>query len=131
MAGLMAGLTAKPNWYFCAELPVIKELPTTGIDEMEDIFVENIKCGGCANGIMQNLNKIDGVLEVAVNVEAGKVTCQFVGSENDLALAKVKQKLQSMGYPEVGSVAGIKATSAKAKSFVSCAVGKMSDSSST
>ena len=98
---------------------------------MENIFVENIKCGGCANGITQSLNKIDGVSQVEVDVEAGKVTCQFVDSNNSLVLTKVKQKLQSMGYPEVGSVAGIKAASAKAKSFVSCAVGKMTDSSST
>jgi copper chaperone len=31
-----------------------------------------------------------------------------------------------MGYPESGSVEGMKAATAKAKSFVSCAIGKVS-----
>jgi copper chaperone len=30
-----------------------------------------------------------------------------------------------MGYPLVGSVAGLKAAASKAKSFVSCAVGRI------
>jgi copper chaperone len=31
-----------------------------------------------------------------------------------------------MGYPETGSVEGLKAVKAKASSFVSCVVGRMS-----
>jgi len=98
---------------------------------MESIYVENIKCGGCANGIKQKLATIDGVEKVDVDVEAGLVNCYFINQDNkEELLGKVKQQLQSMGYPEVGSVAGLKAAGAKAKSFVSCAVGKMTDSSS-
>ena len=98
---------------------------------MESISVENIKCGGCANGIKQALMSLDGVENVAVDVEAGLVSCDFSVEEQDkVVLSQIKQKLHSMGYPEVGSVAGLKAAGAKAKSYVSCAVGKMTDSSS-
>lgn len=38
----------------------------------------------------------------------------------------VVQKLRSMGYPEKGPLTGMDAGLANAKSFVSCAVGRMS-----
>ena len=38
--------------------------------------------------------------------------------------------LAKMGYPEVGSVEGMKAAAAKAKSFVSCAIGRIDNVSS-
>lgn len=95
------------------------------------IEVENIKCGGCANSIKQKLAAIEGCSHVEVDIENGLVHCDLAGSiDNDLAVAGLKQQLSAMGYPEVGSVEGIKAAGAKAKSFVSCAVGRMSDSSS-
>ena len=95
------------------------------------IQVENIKCGGCANSIRQKLTALTGVAAVEVEVENGVVQLELdeaVGS--DAILATVKEKLASMGYPESGSVEGLKSAGAKAKSFVSCAVGRMSDSSS-
>ena len=36
--------------------------------------------------------------------------------------------LTKIGYPEVGSVEGLASTSAKVKSFVSCAIGRTKDS---
>ncbi|BCN92649.1 hypothetical protein THMIRHAM_04340 [Thiomicrorhabdus immobilis] len=99
------------------------------------IAVENIKCGGCANSIKQKLTAIEAVQAVDVDIEAGLVSFEIddqqVSQENsEQVLSAVKQQLASMGYPEVGSVEGLKAVGAKAKSFVSCAVGKMTDSSS-
>jgi copper chaperone len=38
----------------------------------------------------------------------------------------VVEKLRTLGYPEKGSLAGMEAGLANAKSFVSCAVGRMS-----
>ncbi|MEA1989369.1 MAG: heavy metal-associated domain-containing protein [Pseudomonadota bacterium] len=96
------------------------------------VAVENIKCGGCANGIKQKLTPLEGVQNTEVDIVAGLVTCELddqLNSEEMLGL--VKTKLASMGYPEVGSVEGLKAAGAKAKSYVSCAVGKMSDSSTS
>jgi copper chaperone len=37
----------------------------------------------------------------------------------------VIDKVRSMGYPEKGSVAGLEAGLTNAKSFVSCAIGRM------
>lgn len=85
------------------------------------IDVENIKCGGCANSIRKGLLEHQGVTDVVVDIEGGRVTIDGDDSQRDeLAMA-----LAHMGYPEVGSVEGLKAAAAKAKSFVSCAVGRI------
>ncbi|WP_353571750.1 heavy metal-associated domain-containing protein [Candidatus Albibeggiatoa sp. nov. BB20] len=86
----------------------------------EQINVENIKCGGCANSIQKGLLKIDGVEAVEVDIEQGAVNIE--GSADREALIK---SLLSMGYPEKGSVEGLHALKAKATSFVSCAVGRI------
>jgi len=86
------------------------------------IEVENIKCRGCANTIEHKLNKIDDVTGVQVDVENGRVTIE-AGEDSHTALADT---LLQSGYPEKGTAAGIKAAKARAKSFVSCAIGKMS-----
>ncbi|MGM0541894.1 MAG: heavy-metal-associated domain-containing protein [Pseudomonadota bacterium] len=91
--------------------------------------VENIKCGGCANSIKQKLNALPGVVQTTVDIEAGSVAVNFDADIDQLqAIGAVEDKLAAMGYPKVGSVEGLKAAGAKAKSFVSCAVGSMSDS---
>ena len=89
-----------------------------------EIAVENIKCGGCANTIRTRMLAEDGVSSVEVDIEAGVVRIDGSGTDRE-ALAR---KLAQLGYPEVGSVEGLKAAAAKAKSFVSCAVGRMEDS---
>ena len=90
---------------------------------MEHIIeVENIKCGGCASTIENRLLKIDGVGSVTVDVEAGRVTVTAAEGNRE----RLIETLLKSGYPEKGSAAGIKAARAKAKSFVSCAIGKMS-----
>ena len=86
------------------------------------IAVENIKCGGCANTIMKTLGKLDRVERVNVDIEQGRVSVDAT-DENREQL--VRTLLQS-GYPEKGSAEGIKAAKAKAKSFVSCAIGRIS-----
>jgi copper chaperone len=93
------------------------------------ITVENIKCDGCANSIKQKLNSLPGVAETAVDIEAGSVTVKLeAGVDQSPVINAVEATLLKMGYPQVGSVEGLKAAGAKAKSFVSCAVGTMSDS---
>lgn len=86
------------------------------------ISVENIKCGGCANTITSRLNKMDVVDSCEVDIESGVITVN-----GDLSYkSEVAQLLLKLGYPESGTAEGLKAATAKAKSFVSCAVGKMS-----
>ena len=89
-----------------------------------DISVENIKCGGCANTITTKLNAMDVVDSCEVNIEKGIVTVS--GDESNKA--EVTQLLLKLGYPEKGSAEGLKAAKAKAKSFVSCAVGRIKES---
>lgn len=86
------------------------------------VEVENIKCGGCANSIESKLSELDGVSQVSVDVEAGLVSFE---SEEDTPVERVTAKLTSLGYPEKGALDGVGAVGAKAKSYVSCAIGKM------
>ncbi len=80
------------------------------------IFVENIKCGGCINSIKTALQKIKGVTAVQIFKEEGKVCVSGVAVERQEMVAK----LASLGYPEKGNNSFLN----KAKSFVSCAAGR-------
>lgn len=86
-----------------------------------DISVENIKCGGCANTITTRLNDMDIVDSCEVDVEKGIVSISGDESRRE----QVTQLLLKLGYPESGTAEGLKAARAKAKSFVSCAVGRI------
>jgi copper chaperone len=93
-----------------------------GMNNTFQIEIENLKCGGCERSILNGLGAMDGVGSVSVDRE--KQTVQVVASP---ALRKaVTDKLRAMGYPEKGSVSGLDAGLANAKSFVSCAIGRMS-----
>lgn len=83
------------------------------------IEILNLKCGGCANSIKKGLLTIKGIHEVSVDIENSLVTVNVV---NDSMLNLVKDKLSGMGYPEVGDANNL---FRKAKSFVSCASGRM------
>ncbi|MDV7186936.1 heavy metal-associated domain-containing protein [Lutibacter sp. TH_r2] len=85
-----------------------------------NIEIVNLKCGGCANSIKKGLLNIEGVSEVSVELETSKVTVEVANEE---ILSEVKKKLSSMGYPEIGDANTV---IHKAKSFVSCATGRMS-----
>ncbi|MGV6857744.1 MAG: heavy-metal-associated domain-containing protein [bacterium] len=91
-----------------------------------NIQVENIKCGGCANSITTGLMEDETINTVEVDVESGIINIEADDNANRDAIAA---RLLKMGYPETGSVEGIAAAKAKAKSFVSCAVGRMTDDS--
>lgn len=82
-----------------------------------EIYVENIKCGGCVNSITKALNEIENVENLIIDKEEGLVT--FNGT--DETKTKIVEKLNSLGYPEIGHNDLLK----KAKSYVSCAVGRM------
>jgi copper chaperone len=85
--------------------------------------VDNIKCGGCARSIERALREIAPVSAVGVDVDAGRVT---VCAESDVR-EPVREALARLGYPERGLASGMSAVGAKAKSFVSCAIGRFSD----
>ncbi|WP_313114873.1 heavy-metal-associated domain-containing protein [Aequorivita sediminis] len=84
------------------------------------ITVQNLKCGGCANTITNNLSKFKNISDVQVDVTSSTISFD---SESADAIIKIKEKLKSLGYPLVEDSNSI---TSKAKSFVSCATGKMS-----
>lgn len=85
--------------------------------------VENLKCGGCAQTIENALRADERVSHVAVDLARHVVAVQSTADvKQDVAAT-----LARLGYPEKGSVQGLRSAAARAKSFVSCAVGRLSD----
>jgi copper chaperone len=83
-----------------------------------EFYVENLKCGGCASTIKKGMLDLEGVTETTVDVENSLVS---VEATQDIS-EDIKEKLSKLGYPVVGD----KNTMLhKAKSFVSCAVGRV------
>lgn len=87
-----------------------------------EIEIENLKCAGCARSILIGLANLQGVTDVVVDQENKRV--KFSGEE--ASRSQVAEKLRSMGYPEKGTLEGLSAGVANAKSFVSCAIGRIS-----
>ena len=85
------------------------------------IEVENIRCGGCANTISKKLMEPQPIQSVNVDIANQTITLQ---SETDVHAQAVKI-LFDLGYPERGSVEGLASLKEKAKSVVSCAIGRM------
>lgn len=83
--------------------------------------LQNIKCGGCTNSIAVRLLKLSGIHEVQISDATSEVSFSY-DTVNDLANAE--RTLTQMGYPPEGTV---NTFMEKAKSFVSCATGKLSN----
>ena len=84
----------------------------------QEIFVENIKCAGCMTSIKHALLKIKGIVKVEIDKEKEKISLKG----EQYKLSEVIDSLNSMGYPLKGDNTIFK----QAKSYVSCAIGKMS-----
>ncbi len=83
------------------------------------IIVDNLKCHGCANTITNSLRKLKGVEKVEVDTDTSTISIEHSGETLKSALT---HKLSSLGYPEQGTTTAFQ----KAKSYVSCAVGRLS-----
>ena len=83
------------------------------------ITVQNLKCGGCANTITKKLQTMEDVSNVNINVEENTV---FISYSKEETYAQVVSALKTMGYPEENESNTL---GNKAKSYVSCAIGKM------
>lgn len=84
-----------------------------------NIYIQNLKCGGCAHTIQTAIQKLKGVQNVEVDVEASLVT---VKSDEHTTEASILAKLSSLGYPAFDEANPI---TKQAKSFISCAKGKI------
>jgi copper chaperone len=90
---------------------------------MEQTFeVLNVKCGGCASTLIKSLKNEFGEIEVDLKIQPRKITLDI---ENEKVEA-LKLKLRSLGYPlKTDELSGFEKAAVTAKSFVSCAIGKI------
>ena len=94
---------------------------------LSQIYIDNLKCGGCASTIVNELQKLNDVQKVQIDKEHDLVLVETTEG-SDLTI--VKDKLKSLGYPEKDSVHGFEKLATHAKSYVSCAIGKMHNATS-
>ena len=84
--------------------------------------VINVKCEGCATTLKTALAEEFGEVSVNLEVEPREITLEI----EEEHIPALRQKLKSLGYPmsdeDLTTIEGFSTT---AKSFVSCAVGKM------
>jgi len=84
--------------------------------------VKNVKCGGCAYTLKKSLLDEFGDVEVNLEVEPRQITLEI--EENQTEALKVK--LRSLGYPlSTDELSTFQEVGTTAKSFVSCAIGKI------
>ncbi|MEA1983440.1 MAG: heavy-metal-associated domain-containing protein [Campylobacterota bacterium] len=89
---------------------------------MKQIFkVQNVKCGGCASTLKSKLLEEFGAIEVNLELQPREISLEI----QDAKVESLKIALRGLGYPLVGDELNfLQNNTAKAKSFVSCAVGK-------
>ncbi len=84
------------------------------------LIIQNLKCGGCAKTITDKLTDINDVSNVQVDTTLNTVSLNY---SQESTLENVKNVLSNIGYPIFGEENTL---GKKVKSYVSCAVGKMS-----
>lgn len=89
---------------------------------MKQIFkVQNVKCGGCANTLKTKLEPFFGEIEVNLEVMPREITLSLEPEKEQ----ELRKELRALGYPMSDEHLGfVQDSTAKAKSFVSCAVGR-------
>lgn len=86
--------------------------------------VLNVKCAGCANTLKKSLLEEFGEVDVNLEVEPRVITLDIDEPREE----SLKTKLRSLGYPLItDNLTGFESTTTTAKSFVSCAIGKLSN----
>ena len=93
---------------------------------MQQTFkVRNVKCGGCAGTLTKSLLEEFGEVSVNLEVEPREITLNIEESQEEA----LKLKLRSLGYPLLtDNLNTFQTVGTMAKSFVSCAIGKMDNS---
>lgn len=84
--------------------------------------VLNVKCGGCANTLKKSLQKDFGNVAVNLEVDPRVITLEI----QDQDVEKLRVELKKIGYPMSDEkLSKFDAFTTNAKSYVSCAIGKM------
>jgi copper chaperone len=83
------------------------------------LSVQNLKCGGCAHTITQQLRAMEALQNVIVDLQQGTVSVTY---QNESDLKNITQKLKKMGYPVLGEANTL---SDQAHSLVRCVMGKL------
>ena len=84
--------------------------------------VKNVKCVGCASTLKKSLLEDFGEVEVDLEVEPRKITLTIEEDQEEA----LKLKLRSLGYPLIDdALTTFQTVGTTAKSFVSCAIGRM------
>ena len=84
--------------------------------------VLNVKCGGCASTLTKSLKEEFGEVEVNLDVHPRQITLEIQDEQKEA----LKLKLRGLGYPlSDDELSGFQKATTTAKSFVSCAIGKM------
>lgn len=82
--------------------------------------IDNLKCGGCERTIRDRILKFEGVNAVDIDPENSQVQIEHTGT---VVKEIVLKALAKLGYPEKGSSSAFQT----ARSYVSCAIGKVSE----
>ena len=88
----------------------------------EAIKIDNLKCGGCGSTIKKTLKNIAGVEDVAIDFDKDEI---LVTHTEGVKRQVLTDALKRAGYPEKGTVEGLSALGLTAKSYMSCAIGRM------
>ncbi|MFT7879183.1 MAG: heavy metal-associated domain-containing protein [Sulfurimonas sp.] len=92
------------------------------IHRKQTFEVLNVKCEGCAARLKKQLFEEFGEVEVDLGKEPRQITLEIADEQIDVLRGALKQ----MGYPMVSEEMGfLEESSMKAKSYVSCAIGKI------
>ncbi len=84
--------------------------------------VANVKCGGCASTLKSKLREEFGEIEVDLDKMPREISLEI----DDDRVEDLSKALKKLGYPLNSELLGfVESTTTKAKSFFSCAVGKV------
>ena len=84
--------------------------------------VKNVKCGGCASTLISSLKEEFGEIKVDLDVHPRKIILDIEDNKEE----SLKLKLRALGYPLLSDeLSGLQKATTTAKSFVSCAIGKV------
>jgi len=89
---------------------------------LQTFEVMNVKCGGCANTLIKSLADEFGEVIVDLESQPRKITLNIEADQ----IENLKIVLRGLGYPlTTDELNTLQTLTTNAKSFVSCAIGKI------